>query len=93
LKVPGSDLLSPAEKKKRRISFRKGLHMEGTTGFDRAELPYESAKKAKKSPAAKKGSAKKAAPAAKKSAKKSPAAAKKKSPAAKNVKVKLEATR
>ena len=41
LKISGSAKLTPAEKKKRRISFRKGFEMEGTSGYDRVILPCE----------------------------------------------------
>tara|TARA_B110000305_G_C19173254_1_gene508345 strand:+ start:300 stop:788 length:489 start_codon:yes stop_codon:yes gene_type:complete len=44
----GVDLMSPEDKKKRRISFRKGFEMEGTSGFHRAELPYEKQEPEKK---------------------------------------------
>ena len=94
LKISGSAKLTPAEKKKRRISFRKGFEMEGTSGYDRVILPGEkkvSPKKKSKTPPKKKAKT----PPKKKA--KTPPKRKAKTPPKKKtsqlVKVKSEATR
>ncbi len=66
--------LTPAEMKKRRVSFSRGFVVEGTTGWDRPVLPGEQLDRY--SPKAKKASDKKVKSPAKKA--KSPVKAKKK---------------
>ncbi|GMI36518.1 hypothetical protein TeGR_g2473 [Tetraparma gracilis] len=96
--TPSGKVLTPKDRKNRRVSFNKNMAVPGTTGFERCELPGEKRRekvKPKAKPAAKAKPAKKAV------VKKEPKAAAKKvspkkTPPKKKgtpVKVKTEATR
>jgi hypothetical protein len=61
--TPSGKVLTPKDRKNRRVSFNKNMAVPGTTGFERCELPGEKRRekvKPKAKPAAKAKPAKKA---------------------------------